>query len=108
MLQNINGRLQTAAKRNPTLDVGNYQAVTGKLEYADIRELQDIIVNKKLWGLFEGMLGSKETLNTRFQQFAELRNTTRHSRTVDEITRKEGEVALLWFEQVLERSSVAG
>ena len=32
---------------------------------------------------------------------AELRNAIRHSRTVDEVTRKEGEAALLWFRQVL-------
>ena len=25
----------------------------------------------------------------------------RHSRTVDEVTRKEGEAAILWFEKVL-------
>jgi hypothetical protein len=44
---------------------------------------------------------NKETLTKRFDQLAELRNGIRHSRTVDEITRKEGEAALLWFQQVL-------
>ena len=34
-------------------------------------------------------------------QLAELRNGIRHSRTVDEVTRKEGEAAILWFKQVL-------
>jgi hypothetical protein len=32
---------------------------------------------------------------------AEMRNCIRHSRAVDEVTRKEGEAALLWFFQVL-------
>ena len=36
-------------------------------------------------------------------QLADLRNCIRHSRAVDEITRKEGEAALLWFQQGLER-----
>jgi hypothetical protein len=31
---------------------------------------------------------------------AELRNALRHTRTVDEITRKEGEAALIWFKQL--------
>ena len=44
---------------------------------------------------------NKETLAKRFDQLAELRNGIRHSRTVDEVTRKEGEAALLWFQQVL-------
>ena len=34
---------------------------------------------------------------------AELRNSIRHSRTVDEITRKEGEAAILWFGRVMHR-----
>ena len=75
----------------------------GKLEYADLRELQDIIVNKALWSLFEGRFRSKDALSTRFQQFADLRNSLRHSRTVDEITRMDGEAALLWFEQILQQ-----
>ena len=40
-------------------------------------------------------------LETKFGQFAELRNGIRHSRSVDEVTRKEGEAAILWFEKVL-------
>ena len=44
---------------------------------------------------------NKETVNAKFGQLAELRNGIRHSRTVDEITRKEGEAAILWFKQVL-------
>ena len=30
-----------------------------------------------------------------------VRNGIRHSRTVDEVTRKEGEAAIVWFKQVL-------
>ena len=104
VLQKINERLQSATKRNPALDTNRYQTVAGKLEYADLRELQDTITNRVLWTLFEGMFGSKDILGTRFQQFAELRNSIRHSRTVDEITRRDGEVSLLWFEQILKRS----
>ena len=39
-------------------------------------------------------------LNVRFAQLAELRNRLRHSRTVDDVTRKDGEAALLWFRHV--------
>jgi hypothetical protein len=40
-------------------------------------------------------------LNAKFGQLAELRNSLRHSRTVDEVVRKEGEAAVLWFNAVL-------
>ena len=101
VLQKINQRLQDAARKNPALDVDDYRDIFRKLEYADLRELQDTIVNKGNWPLFEEVFKNKEIIGTRFQQYAELRNAIRHSRTVNEITRMEGEAALIWFEQVL-------
>ena len=101
VLQKINERLQDAVRKNPALDANDYRDISRKLEYADLRELQDTIMSNGTWPLFQHMFTNKELLNTRFQQYAELRNAIRHSRTVDEITRKDGEAALLWFEQVL-------
>ena len=98
--QKIEERLQAAAKKNAALDSDRYETLAGKLEYADMRELQDAITNKTLWQHFEGRFANKETLGRRFGQLADLRNGIRHSRSVDEITRKEGEAAILWFEQV--------
>jgi hypothetical protein len=63
-----------------------------------------MIVSKSLWSRFEAGFLNKDTLIAKFNQLAELRNGIRHSRTVDEITRKEGEAALLWFEQVSKRT----
>ena len=99
--QKLAERLQSAAKKNPALDANHYAVLAGRLEYADLRELQDTIGNKALWPLFQERFGTKETLAKRFDQLAELRNGIRHSRTVDEVTRKEGEAALAWFAQVL-------
>jgi len=99
--QGVDERIQRALKKNAALDAEYYQTLAGVLEFCDLRELQDVIVNKALWPRFEPRFANKETLNAKFGQLAELRNTIRHSRTVDEITRKEGEAAILWFEQVL-------
>jgi hypothetical protein len=103
VLQKIEERLQAATKKNAALDLDFYQTLAGKLEYADLRELQDAILNKALWPLFQARFANREMLTKRFDQLAELRNGIRHSRTVDEITQKEGEAALLWFRQVLEK-----
>lgn len=101
--QKIAERLQVAAKKNAAMDAEHYETLEGKLEYADLRELQDTIMSKALWSLFEGRYANKETLSKRFGQLADLRNGIRHSRNVDEVTRKEGEAAVLWFQQVLGR-----
>jgi len=99
--EKVRDRLDTAGRKNPALDSEHYESLAGQLEYFDLRELQDSITNKALWPQFETQFGTKEALAARFGQLAELRNGIRHSRTVDEITRKDGEAALLWFRQVL-------
>ncbi|MGH2442149.1 MAG: GmrSD restriction endonuclease domain-containing protein [Chloroflexota bacterium] len=100
----INERLDASAKKNPALDRDHYGALLSRLEYSDLRELQDTMTSKSLWTEFEGHFHSKETLAGKFGQLAELRNRLRHSGTVDDITRKEGEAALLWFEQTLAKT----
>jgi len=100
VLQKVEERLQAAAKKSAALDGERYATLAGKLEYADLRELEGTITSKALWALFESRFANKETLVKRFGQLADLRNGIRHSRSVDEITRKEGEAAILWFEQV--------
>jgi hypothetical protein len=99
--QRISDRLHKAAKKNPALDVNSYDVLTRQLEFADLRELQDIIVTKALWKEFEPRFKNKVQVGHRFEQLAELRNSIRHSRTVTEIVRKDGEAAILWFEEVL-------
>lgn len=101
VLQKVDERIRRAAKKNAALDSDHYQTMAGKLEYCDLRELQDIITGKSGWKTFEADFANKETFCAKFGQLAELRNGIRHTRTVDEITRKEGEASILWFEQVL-------
>ena len=101
VLQKVNDRIQAASKKNPALDASHYQTLEGLLEYTDLREIQDTVANKSLPPLFTSRFPNKELLVKRFVQIAELRNGIRHSRTVDEVTRKEGEAAVLWFRQVV-------
>jgi hypothetical protein len=60
-----------------------------------------VITSRALWERFAPRFASKESLAVRFAQLAELRNSIRHGRSVDDVTRKDGEVALLWFRGVL-------
>ncbi len=102
VIQKIEERLQTAMRKNLALGSDHYKTLLGKLEYTDLRELKDIVMNKNLWEKFQPFFVNKETLEVRFGQFAELRNCIRHSRHVGEVTRKEGEAAILWFENKIE------
>lgn len=101
VLQKADERIQAAAKKNPNIQVDEYKTISRRLEYCDLRDLQDTILNRSLWDFFEQRFKSKEVLSVKFGQLADLRNSIRHSRTVDEVTQKEGEAAILWFNQAL-------
>jgi len=101
IVQKLNEVIQQATKKNAAMDPDNFKELKHKLEFADLRDLQGIINSKASWHNFESRFVNKDTLNNKFDQLAELRNKIRHSRTTDEITRKEGEAAILWFEKIL-------
>jgi len=101
VVQKTAERIQRAERQNAALDVQRYRTLAGKLEYCDLRELQDIVASKALWPRFESRFISKEALAIKFNQLAELRNGLRHSRSIDELTSKEGEAAIIWFKHTL-------
>jgi hypothetical protein len=103
--QKIDERLQSAARKNPSV-ASAAQDLALRLQYCDLRELQDIISSKALWPRFAGTFGTKEALAARCAQLAELRNVVRHSRSLDEVTRKDGDAGLTWFEEVLHADEV--
>jgi hypothetical protein len=103
IVQKVNERISRALKKNAAMDAEHYATVAGMLEYFDLREVQDTIVAKWLWPHFEPAFATKESLATKFDQLAELRNGIRHSRTISDITRMEGEASVLWFNQVLSK-----
>lgn len=103
VLQKVDERIARAVKKNAALDADRYKTLTGKLEYFDLRELQDTITSKGPWAQFKSRFGTKEALITKFDQLAELRNGIRHSRDVSEVVRKEGEAAIVWFRQVFSK-----
>jgi hypothetical protein len=98
----VDERIRTSMRKNPAMDLELYETLTGMLEFCDLRELQDIIGNKTLWPLFDSRFATRELLAGKFGQLAELRNGLAHNRTVDGVTRKEGEASILWFEKVLQ------
>ncbi len=105
--QKIKERLRRALRMTPGFDMKAYHPLSARLEFADLRELQDTISSKALWQRFAARFHSKETTAVRFTQLAEVRNGIRHSRQVNDIVRKDGEAALLWFGTSLRSGSPA-
>jgi hypothetical protein len=102
VLSKTSQRISSATRRNPALDGSHLESLSGKLEFCDLRELQETLVSKPVWPLFADRFGTKDMLAIRFDQIAELRNSIRHNRQAGAIVRKDGEAALSWFAAVLE------
>ena len=101
VIQRIEERIERAIRKSGTLDADLYTTLAGKLEFADLRDLQDVVMNKSLAPLFRSRFPNRETLAKHFDQLGDLRNGIRHSRTVGEVTRKGGEASVAWFRQAL-------
>jgi hypothetical protein len=102
--QHTKQRIVDEGRRNAAFDQRRYRNLPARLEFCDLRELESILVNKLLWPSFNSRFGTQEALRTKFGQLTALRNALRHSRHIDEITYKEGEAGIIWFERVLEKS----
>lgn len=100
-------RIEKAALKNPIFDVVRYNTLAGMLEYADLRELQQVITSAPGWPAFQPLFVNKTTFDIKFDQLAELRNAIRHSRAVNEVIRKDGEAAIAWFKQLLRSATPA-
>lgn len=97
-------RLEAAARKDPTRRMDGSASLVEQLPYFDLRDLQELLTAKTTWERFEPTFRNKDMLNMRFMQLAELRNAIRHSRTVTGVMIKDGEAALLWFEEALAAS----
>jgi hypothetical protein len=88
VLDHITGRQEDERRRNP----GSVGGDEGELlAFCDLRELQDILMSKECWPLWDATFGTRERLQIRFTQLAALRNAIRHSRPVGDVTKKDGE-----------------
>jgi hypothetical protein len=97
----VTERIDVARRKQPGEPPIDLSSLPGWLEYFDLRELQEVITSKQLWPQFADVFGAKEALSTRFDQIAELRNAIRHSRSLTDITIKDGEASLLWFDAAI-------
>ncbi len=101
LIDKMDERIKVELKKDPALDAYHLKSLAGRLEFADLRDVQDAILGAGLWQGFESWFGTKPMLSRRFDQLAGLRNSLAHSRTVTDVVLKDGEAAIHWFEGIL-------
>ena len=99
--EKVNGRIKNWLGKNPGEDKNQFHELRRRLDFFDMQEYKDVITSKQAYPSFEELFGSKGTLEVRFNQIAELRNSIRHSRDITEATIKDGEAAIAWFGSIV-------
>lgn len=106
IIEGIENRLSVAARNDPSVSDPAKVPMVKRLSFCDLRELQDIIVTKANWPLFEDVLGNKATFSSRLDQLAKLRNSIRHSRDISTPVLFDGKAAISWFDGFLWKEAV--
>lgn len=94
-------RINRAMAENPAIKNEGVEGVANRLSYADLRELEGILISKQTWGYFHDVFGTKEQLNNRFRQIAPLRNASAHHREITDLEKTDAEAAVIWFDSAL-------
>lgn len=97
----VEDKITAYLARNPGEELDDYKSLRAQLNFFDINEYKETITNKVNWDLFEEYFSKPGVLEQKFYQLGELRNCIRHSRAINEVTQKEGEAAIAWFESIL-------
>ncbi len=92
-------KIEHEKKKHPYLRDVDYSNEE-KLAFLDIMDYFKIILSN--WTYFSEIFGSKSELEKHFSSLKEYRNCLKHNRKMDEITKKNGEAAVLWFERIIE------
>lgn len=91
-------KIKESIKRNP-FSVDQYKDDNVKINFLEIMDYLKIILSN--WKLFERFLGSKSEVEKHFLALKNYRNPIKHGREMNDIDKKNGEAAVLWFENVL-------
>jgi hypothetical protein len=89
--------LRKQAKSLPA-DFNNPRA---KLDFCTLSEYAKIVHVKNNWPLFQPVFRRESELSRHIESLSEFRNALVHSRSLTEVSRRAGELAVVWFETVL-------
>lgn len=101
--EKVNQRISQYLKKFPELDDSEFEDFRRKLDYFDLQEYCKLITLTNVWPHFEGRFKNKQQLQERFNKLSELRNSIRHIRIVNEVTKLDGEASIVWFKNILDQ-----
>ncbi|MBU2504036.1 MAG: DUF262 domain-containing protein [Nanoarchaeota archaeon] len=80
-------------------DIDKFSSVAAKLGFLDIMDYAKIISTN--WSSFSGTFQSRGELEKHFLALKNYRNAVKHNREMNQVEKRNGEAAVLWFNSVL-------
>jgi hypothetical protein len=100
-----NRRIALALEKQPALSVSYFKDARERLNFCNLADYLKIVVMKPNWPSFERTFRRKLDVERHFEAFFEYRNALMHSRKLTELTRRAGELAMIWFETTIAREN---
>ncbi len=97
----VNRKIKDVIKRHP-YGLEEYDRDDVKIQFLDVMDYSKILISN--WDVFGTLLGSKQEAEKHFIALKHYRNAIKHGRSINEIDRRTGEAAVLWFESVLSQN----
>jgi len=98
----VESTMEKECRRRPWLRDEISAKPERNLEYSTLGHLKDIIIYGDNWPQFEDVFETKEILQSRFDDYIDLRNCLRgHPREIDESLLHSGHGAILWIRKCL-------
>ena len=98
-------RIDAELRKQPDRTQKDFASARDKLNFCNPPDYLKLIVMKNNWQHFEPVFRRKADIERHLEAFSEFRNATMHNRKLTEIGRRAGELALVWFENVLPAES---
>jgi hypothetical protein len=97
----VTSKIRHHIKHHP-YDVDRMDSSSEKVYFLDVMDYYKIFVTN--WSLFGDIFGSKNVLEKHFSSLKEYRNAVKHAKPLGEVEKKNGEAAILWFENVFDKA----
>jgi hypothetical protein len=94
-------KIAAALKKQPELTARHFDDARQKLDYCNVADYLKLIQMKSNWPYFEPVFRSKSDVERHLKFFSEFRNALMHGRALTELTRRDGETAMIWLETVM-------
>lgn len=104
----VEKRIDSALRKQPESKKADFDGTREKLNFCTLGDYIKIIRTKSNWPLFEAIFRRASDFERHIEALSEFRNALMHNRPLTEISRRAGELAIVWFETVIPDESMGG